>query len=181
MTVGALATLPRRPQVKRVFDRRVAGARAMARRLRWAASFVLAIVPSVAVAEVEWCPVVSGGYSKIFDSHAAFGAALRVRLTDFFFLQPEYLLLPADDHTDYGPAVLLGLSGRSRESLRPFIGLGGGPVKGYAGDDGIFYVALGASYPVARRHGLFVQVEIRYGVLGETAYSQLTLGGGISR
>jgi hypothetical protein len=157
------------------------GASAMARRLRWAASFVLAIVPSVAVAEVEWRPAVSGGYSKIFDGHAAFGAALRVQLTRFFFVQPEYLLLSAPDHTDYGPAVLLGFSGRSRDSLRPFVGLGGGPVKGYAGDDGLVYLALGASHPVARRQRVFVQAEIRYGLLGETAYSQFTLGVGISR
>jgi hypothetical protein len=153
----------------------------MVRRLGLAAWFVLAIAPSFAVAEVEWRPAVSGGYSKVVDGHAAFGAALRVQLTRFFFVQPEYLLLAADDHNDYGPAVLLGLSGRSRESLRPFIGLGGGPVNGYAGDNNLFYGALGASYPVARKQGVFVQAELRYGLLGESTYSQFTLGVGISR
>lgn len=153
----------------------------MVRRLSWVVSFALAIAPSLVAAEVEWRPALSGGYSKVVDGHAAFGAALRVQLTSFFFVQPEYLVLAADDHSDYGPAVLVGLSGRRRESLRPFIGLGGGPVKGYAGDDNIFYGAIGASYPVARKQGAFVQAEIRYGLLGESAYSQFTLGVGISR
>ena len=153
----------------------------MVRRLGWSASFVLAIAPSFAGADVEWRPAVSAGYSNVVDGHAAFGVALRVQLTRFLFVQPEYLVLAADDHSDYGPAVLLGLSGRNRESLRPFIGFGGGPVKGYAGDNNIFYGAIGASYPVARKQGVFVQAEIRYGLLGESAYSQFTLGVGISR
>jgi len=54
-------------------------------------------------------------------------------------------------------------------------------LKGFAGDDGIFYFAVGASYPVARKQGVFVQGDIRFGLLGETAYSQFTLGVGISR
>ncbi len=150
-------------------------------RLRWVASLALVGIGSVAGAEVEWRPTILGGYSKVFDPHGAFSAALRVQLTHFFFMQPEYLALVSGDHTDHGPTVLVGVSGRNRQSLRPFIGLGGGPVKGFAGDDGIFYLALGASYPVAHRHGVFVLGEFRYGLLGETTYSQFAIGVGLSR
>jgi hypothetical protein len=54
-------------------------------------------------------------------------------------------------------------------------------VKGFAGGDGLYYLALGASYPVARRQGVFVHGEFRYGLLGETRYSQLAIGVGLSR
>lgn len=134
---------------------------AMARRLRWPAALVVVGVAPVARAEVEWRPTVAGGYSNIVESHAAISVALRVQLARFFFVQPEYLALVADGHTDHGPTLLLGLSGGNRQSLRPYVGVGGGPVKGPPGDDGLFYLALGASYPVARRGGVFVQGEIR--------------------
>jgi len=153
----------------------------MARSLLRAATLALVGVASAANAEVEWRPTLQGGYSKVFDPHLALGGALRVQLTSFFFIQPEYLALVASDHTDHGPALLVGVSGRRRESLRPFIGLGGGPIKGFAGDDGLVYGALGASYPLSRRRGVFVQGEIRYGLLGETSYSQIAISVGISR
>jgi hypothetical protein len=153
----------------------------MAKALRWAAMLVVAMAQPMHGADLEWRPTVAGGYSKIFDPHGSLGAALRVHLVRFFFAQAEYLVLLADDHTDYGPTVLVGLSGRSDDSIRPYIGLGGGPVKGFSGDDGMAFIALGASYPVARRQRVFVQGEFRYGVLGETTYSQITLGLGLSR
>jgi hypothetical protein len=153
----------------------------MARLALRAATLALLAVASAANAEVEWRPTLSGGYSKVFDPHLALGVALRVQLASFFFIQPGYLALVAGDHTDHGPAVLVGVSGRSRESLRPFIGFGAGPVKGFAGDDGLVFGALGASYPVSRRRGIYVQGEFRYGLLGETSYSQIAIGVGISR
>jgi hypothetical protein len=153
----------------------------LARSLRRTAALALLGIASVASAEVEWRPTLLGGYSKVFDPHAAFSGALRVQLTPLFYVQPEYLSLVAGDHTDYGPTFQIGISGRSRESLRPFLGFGGGPVKGFAGDDGLFYGALGASYPVSRRHRIFAQGEIRLGLLGETSYSQLAIGIGLSR
>lgn len=165
-----------------VFDGRSRrGTGAMAKALRWAAILLSGMAQPMHGGDLEWRPAVAGGYSRIFDPHGSLGAALRVHLVPLFFAQAEYLVLPADDHTDHGPTVMLGLSGRSADSIRPYIGLGGGPVKGVAGDDGLAYVALGASYPVARRQRVFVQVEFRYGLLGETTYSQVALGLGLSR
>lgn len=154
----------------------------MARWLRWAV-LLLVVAPGAPVesASFEVRPTLSGGYSQIVEAHGSFSAAIRIQLWRFLFVQPEYLVLPAGDHTDHGPTILLGLSGGNRDALRPFVGLGGGPVNGYQGDDGIFYFALGASYPVARQKGVFVQGEFRYGLLGESSYSQIAVGIGISR
>jgi hypothetical protein len=154
----------------------------MARWLRWSTCllFVTAGTP-VESASFEFRPTLTGGYSHIVEAHGSFSAAVRIQMWRVLFVQPEYLVLPAGDHTDRGPTVLLGLSGGNRDALRPFVGLGGGPVNGYQGDDGIFYFALGASYPLARQKGVFVQGEFRYGVLGESSYSQVSVGIGISR
>jgi hypothetical protein len=46
---------------------------------------------------------------------------------------------------------------------------------------GLYYLALGASYPIARRQGVFDHGEFRYGLLGESTYSQLTIGVELSR
>ena len=59
------------------------------------------------------------------------------------------------------------------------IGFGGGPVNGYQDDDGLYHFAVGASYPVARQKSVFVQGEFRYGRLGESSYSQGSVGIGI--
>lgn len=155
--------------------------KAIAKGLCWVAVLALAGAPSALGAEVEWRPAILGGYAKIFDGHGAFSASLRLQPTSLLFVQAEYLILAAADHTDHGPTFMVGLSGRSRDALRPFIGIGGGPVKGFAGDDGLYYLALGASYLVARRQGVFVHGELRYGLLGETTYSQLAIGVGFSR
>lgn len=154
---------------------------AMAKALPCAAILLVGMAGSIHGADVEWRPTLAGGYSSIVDPHGNVSAALRVQVLSFFFAQAEYLVLPAGDHTDYGPTLLLGLSGRNADSLRPFVGLGGGPVKGTSGDDGIIYLALGASYPVARRQRVFVQGEFRYGLLGESTYSQFAIGLGLSR
>lgn len=160
--------------------RRSAG-ESLARALRGAAFLALVDAASAAGAEVEWRPAILGGYANVFDGHGAFSAGLRLQLARVLFVQAEYLVLPAADHTDYGPTFLVGISGRSRDSIRPFVGIGGGPVKGFAGDDGLYYLALGASYPVDRRRGVFVHGELRFGLLGETRYSQLAIGVGLSR
>jgi hypothetical protein len=153
----------------------------MAKALRWAAILAVGMVQPMQGADLEWRPAVAGGYSKVVDSHGSIGVALRLQVVRFFFAQAEYLVLPADDHTDHGPTALLGLSGTRAESIRPYIGVGGGPVRGVSDDDGLVYVAVGASYPLARRHRVFAQGEFRYGALGETTYSQLTIGLGLSR
>ena len=132
-------------------------------------------------ADLEWRPALAGGYSKIVDSHGSIGAALRLQVARYFFVEGEYLVLPAEGHTDHGPTFQLGFSGGNRDALRPFASLGGGPVKGFQGDDGLFYVALGVSHPVGRSHGLFVQGEVRYGLLGESSYSQFAVAIGLSR
>ncbi len=156
--------------------------RPLTRVLRWSACFLFAALGAPAEgATLEFRPTLSAGYSHIVESHGSFSAAVRIQAWRFLFLQPEYLVLPAGDHTDHGPTFLLGLSGGNREGLRPFAGLGGGPVDGYQGDDGIFFFALGASYPVVRQKGVFLQGEFRYGLLGESSYSQFTVGIGISR
>ena len=145
----------------------------MARRLLWAVGvFFLAPGAPVESATLEFRPTLTGGYSHIVEAHGSFSAAVRIQLWRFLFVQPEYLVLPAGDHTDHGPTVLLGLSGGNRNALRPFVGLGGGPVNGYQGDDGIYYFSVGASYPLARQQGVFVQGEFRYGLLGESSYSR---------
>ncbi len=160
--------------------RRPAGAY-VTRALRGAAFLALVNAGSAAGADVEWRPTIQGGYANVFDGHGAFSAGLRLQLARVLFVQAEYLVLPAADHTDSGPTFLVGISGRSRDSIRPFVGIGGGPVKGFAGDDGLYYLALGASYPVDRRRGVFVHGELRFGLLGETRYSQFSIGVGLSR
>jgi hypothetical protein len=153
----------------------------VARVLRGAAFLALFNAASAAGAEVEWRPAILGGYAHVFEGHGAFCAGLRFQPASVLFVQAEYLVLPAVDHTDHGPTFQVGLSGRSRDSIRPFVGIGGGPVKGFAGDDGLYYLALGASYPVDRRRGVFVHGELRFGMLGETRYSQFAIGVGLSR
>jgi hypothetical protein len=120
------------------------------------------------------------GYSKVVEGHASLSPALRVQVAGPLFVQAEYLVLLASGHADHGPTFLVGLSGRSRVSLRLFAGLGGGPVKGFAGDDGIAFLAVGAAYPLGRS-GAFVQGEARFGVLGESQYSQIGVAVGLSR
>lgn len=127
---------------------------------------------------MEWRPSIGGGYSKVVESHGSLSAALRLQLLGYFFVQPEYLALLTEGHTDHGPTLLVGLSGKSRTSLRPFVALGGGPVKGYQGDDGIFFFAGGVSQPLGHS-GAFVQGEVRYGLLGESAYSQFGVSFGL--
>lgn len=129
---------------------------------------------------LEWRPAVGLGYSRVVESHLSASPALRVQVLGPLFLQAEYLVLRASGHTDHGPAFLVGLSSRSRASLRVFAGVGGGPVKGFGGDDGIGFVAAGASYPLGRS-GAFVQGEVRFGLLGESGYSQVGVAVGLSR
>ena len=151
---------------------------------KWLRSVALLAVLGPVTAEavdLEWRPALAGGYSKIVDAHGSIGAALRLQVARFFFVQPEYLVLPGEGHTDHGPTIQAGLSSGSRDALRPFVGLGGGPVNGYQGDDGLFYVALGVSHPLGRSQGVFVQGEVRFGLLGESAYSQFAVAIGLSR
>jgi hypothetical protein len=142
---------------------------------------VVARVSDAEGTSVEWRPMIGGGYSQVVDPHGSLSAAGRIQLGRFFFVQPEYLVLIAEGHTDHGPTLMLGLSGGKRDGLRPFVGLGGGPVKGYQGDDGILFLAFGGSYRISREHSAFIQGEIRLGLLGESAYSQLGVAIGISR
>lgn len=144
-------------------------------------AFLFGVATTVEGSSLEWRPTLSGGYSSIVEAHGSFSAAVRLQVWPFFFVQPEYLVLPAAEHTDHGPTFLLGVSGTNPSALRAFAGLGGGPVRGHQGDRGIFYLALGASYPVARRHGFFVQGELRYGLLGESTYTQVAVAVGVSR
>ncbi len=153
----------------------------MARWLGSVAVCLISVATPVEGATVEWRPTLVGGYSDIVGAHVAVSAALRVQFVRYVFVQPEYLVLAAGDHTDHGPTLLLGVSGGNPNSLRPYVGLGGGPVKGVSGDDGIFYLALGASYPLGRSHRAFIQGEFRYGLLGESTYSQFGIGVGFSR
>lgn len=129
----------------------------------------------------EFRPTVAGGYSHIVEGHGSLSAALRVQVVSVLFVQAEYLALVGDGHTDHGPTLLAGISGRNRDGLRPFIGVGGGPVKGYQGDDGLAFLAVGVSRPIGRSRGAFLQGEFRGGLLGESAYYQVTLGIGLSR
>jgi len=151
---------------------------------RWFGSVALSFMIGSATAEaadLEWRPALGGGYSKIVDSHGSISAALRLQVLRFLFIQPEYLVLPAAGHTDHGLTILVGFSGGNRDALRPYVGLGGGPVNGYQEDDGLFYVALGVSHPLGRSHGVFIQGEVRYGVLGGSTYSQFGVAIGLSR
>lgn len=139
--------------------------------LLWAA-------PSTAA---ELRPTVSLGVADVVGGHFAMSAALRVQFAGVVFVQGEYVALRADGHTDRGPAFQLGLSGRNRAGLRPFVALGGGPVKGYGGDDELRYVAAGVARSLGRSGRTFVQAELRAGLLGESAYRQFTIGVGLSR
>ena len=138
------------------------------------------LVPAVGGA-AELRPSLSVGYGDIVGAHASLSAALRVQIASAFFVQAEYLALQGDGHTDRGPTLLAGFSTPNKDRFRPFLGLGGGPVKGYGGDDGMFYLAVGASQPVGRGRRAFVQAEFRIGLLGESAYRQFTIGIGMSR
>lgn len=151
---------------------------------KWLAATVcglaIATAPVLEAGPVEWRPSVGGGYAKVVESHGSLSAALRIQFAGVVFVQPEYLALFADGHTDRGPTVLVGVSGKSRTSLRFFAGLGGGPVDGFQDDDGMFFVAAGASHTVGRS-GAFVQGELRYGGLGGNVYSQFAVSIGFSR
>ncbi len=143
-----------------------------------ALSLVLWTAPGSAA---ELRPAVSVGGADIVGGHIALGAALRVQIASALFVQAEYLALRGDAHTDQGPTLQVGLSGRNRNGFRPFIGLGGGPVKGYGGDDGLRYVAVGAAHPLGRRGRAFLQAELRAGLLGESAYRQFAVSLGVSK
>lgn len=129
----------------------------------------------------ELRPTLSAGYARIVGGHASLSGAVRVQIVSAFFVQAEYLALRGDRHTDHGPTLLAGFSGRDKEGFRPFVGLGGGPVKGFGGDNGVLYLAVGATQPIGRRRRAFLQGEFRAGLLGESAYQQFTLGIGASR
>ena len=130
---------------------------------------------------VELRPTLSAGLADIVGSHGSLSAALRVQIASAFFVQAEYLALQGDRHTDQGPTLLVGLSGRNKNGFRPFLGLGGGPVKGYRGDNGMVYLAAGATQPVGRSRRAFLQAEFRTGLLGESGYQQFAIGIGVSR
>jgi hypothetical protein len=140
-------------------------------------ALLLLAVPALEGATVR--PAIFGGYAHIVDPHAAFVGALRVQLLSRFFVQAEYVALRGGDHWDYGPAFQIGLSSARTTGLRPYLAVGGGPVKGLAGDDGLGYLATGASYPLG--NGWFVQPEFRTGILGESAYWQIALGVGFGK
>jgi hypothetical protein len=53
-------------------------------------------------------------------------------------------------------------------------------VQGFQRDDGIFFLFGGLSQAIGRS-GVFVQGEVRYGLLGESAYSQVSVSLGWSR
>ena len=140
----------------------------------------LLVTPSPARA-AELRPTFSAGYADIVGGHGSLSAALRIQVASAFFVQAEYLALLGEQHTDHGPTLLAGLSSRNKDGFRPFIAIGGGPVKGYAGDDGLRYLAVGATKPVGRSRRAFLQAEFRAGLLGESAYKQFTIGIGVSR
>ena len=129
----------------------------------------------------ELRPTLSAGFADIVGEHVSLSAALRVQLARAFFVQAEYLGLKGDRHTDKGPTFLVGLSAPNKDRFRPFLGLGGGPVKGYAGDDGMLYLAVGATQPVGQSRNAFIQAEFRTGLLGESGYRQFSIGIGLSR
>ena len=129
----------------------------------------------------ELRPTLSAGFADIVGEHGSLSAALRVQIASAFFVQGEYLVLKGDRHTDKGPTVLVGLSAPNKDRFRPFLGLGGGPVKGYRGDEGMLYLAIGATQPVGQSRRAFLQGEFRIGLLGESGYRQFTMGIGVSR
>ena len=143
----------------------------------WLALFLVLLGAEGGAAELR--STLSAGYSDVVDGHGSFGAGLRVQVAGPLFVQAEYLALRGERHTDHGPTLLAGFSSSNHNGLRPYIGVGGGPVKGYAGDDGILYFALGAAHPVGHSRRAFVQAEFRAGLLGESRYKQLTLGIGL--
>lgn len=120
----------------------------------------------------ELRPTISAGFSDIVGGHASFSGALRVQVASAFFVQAEYLALPGDGHTDHGPTFMAGVSGRNKNAFRPFLGVGGGPVEGYRGDNGMLYLAVGGTQPVGRSGRAFLQAEFRTGLLGESGYQQ---------
>ena len=130
---------------------------------------------------VELRPTLSAGFADIAGEHGSLSAALWVQLASSFFVQAEYLVLPGERHTDKGPTVLVGISTPNKDRFRPFLGLGGGPVRGYRGDDGMFYLAVGATQPVGQSRRAFLQAEFRTGLLGESGYRQFTIGIGVSK
>lgn len=146
--------------------------------VRTVAALVILLV-SVPAGAAEFRPVVSGGYADVVDAHGAIGAHARLQFWRYAYVQPEYVWLVAPEHTDSGPALQVGISGASRSGLRLFAGIGAGPVKGLAGDDGLVYLAVGTTYPISRH--VFIEGEGRYGLLGESGYGQIALGVGITR
>lgn len=130
---------------------------------------------------VELRPTLSAGVADIVGQHGSLSAALRVQVATVLFVQAEYLVLPGDGHRDKGLTFMAGLSTPRKDRLRPFLGLGGGPVRGYGGDDGMVYLAAGATQPVGRNRRAFLQAEFRMGLLGESGYRQVTVGIGVSR
>jgi hypothetical protein len=129
----------------------------------------------------ELRPTLSAGFADIVGEHGSLSAALRVQVASAFFVQGEYLFLQGDRHTDKGPTLMVGLSTPNKDRFRPFLGLGGGPVKGFRGDDGMLYLAAGATQPVGQSRRTFLQAEFRAGLLGESGYRQFTLGVGLAR
>ena len=145
-------------------------------------AFLLLLLVSAAEGRgAELRPTLSAGYAHIVGGHVSLSGAVRVQIVSAFFVQAEYLALRGDRHTDHGPTLLAGLSGKNKEGFRPFLGLGGGPVKGYRGDNGLLYLAVGATQPIGGSRRAFLQGEFRAGLLGESAYQQFTLGIGVSR
>ena len=145
----------------------------------WLAGSLLLTATQAGAAELR--PALSVGYADIVGSHGSLSAALRVQIATAFFVQAEYLALQGDGHTDHGPTLLAGISSRNKDGLRPFVGIGGGPVKGYGGDDGMRYLAVGATQPIGQSRRAVLQGELRIGLLGESAYRQFTIGIGVSR
>lgn len=145
----------------------------------WLALSLLLLAVRGGAAELR--PTLSAGFADIVGEHGSLSAALRVQIASAFFVQAEYLVLQGDRHTDRGPTVLVGFSGPKKDRFRPFLGLGGGPVKGYRGDDGMLYLAVGATQPVGQSRRAFLQAEFRTGLLGESGYRQFTIGIGVSR
>ena len=131
-------------------------------------------------APFELRPSIAVGYSKVVEAHGSLSVGLRVQVIEHLFVQAEYLALVAEGHTDQGPVVAVGLSGGRQSSFRLSAGVGGGPVRGFQGDDDIFFVFGGLSRAVGRS-GLFAQGEVRYGLLGESVYSQASVSFGWSR
>jgi hypothetical protein len=111
-------------------------------------------------------PRVQVGAASVVYGHTALSGSVRVQWGRFY-LEPEYLALFANDHTDQGPLLGLGFSGKGR--IRPHLGLAMGPVEGL--DSGLFYLSAGVSFPAGSR-GLVITPELRTGLLGESGYGQ---------